>query len=144
MLSMLSRGDEGRSGMDPVSLIVTALAMGVSTGVGEAAKDAVSRAYGRLKDALAERFGDDPAAEKTLERHASNPDGYEVPMRDVVTEFGAANDPVIVELARDLLAAADPAGAQVGKYNVQITSGAVGAIGDNATVTQTFGHPPTP
>jgi hypothetical protein len=129
--------------MDPVSVIVTALATGVSAGVSDSAKDVVSRVYGRLKAALVERFGDDPVAGTTLERHASNPDGYEVPMRDVVAESGAADDAVIVELARELLSAADPAGAQVGKYNVQVSGGVVGAVGDGATVTQTFGQPPT-
>jgi hypothetical protein len=129
--------------MDPVSLIVTALATGVSAGVSDSAKDVVSRTYGRLKAALAERFVDDPVAGVTLERHASNPEGYEVPMRDIVTESGAAHDPVLVELARELLAAADPIGAQVGRYNVHVTGGVVGAIGDDVSVTQTFGQSPT-
>jgi len=84
----------------------------------------------------------DEAAGKTLQRHAGNPGGYEIPVRDLVVESGADQDQTILDLAHELLATADPEGAQVGRYNVKVTGGNVGAIGDNATVTQTFGTPP--
>ena len=128
--------------MDPVTLIVTALVAGAAAGVTDSAKDAVTGLYGRLRSALVARFGQDEAAGKTLERHARNPGGYEVPVRDLLVESGADRDQTILDLAHELLATADPEGAQVGKYNVKITGGNVGAIGDNATVTQTFGTPP--
>jgi hypothetical protein len=130
--------------MDPVTLIVTALVAGVTAGVTDSAKDAVTGLYGRLKTALVARFGQDEAAGKTLERHAGNPGGYEAPVRDLIVESGADRDPTILDLAQKLLATADPKGAQVGKYNVKVTGGNVGAVGDNATVTQRFGTPPPP
>lgn len=126
-------------GMDPVTLIVAALTAGVSAGISDSAKEAVHNTYKRLRAALGTRFGGDPVANQMLERHAKNPGGYDAAMRDVVEESGVGGDADIVGLARELLSAADPAGAQVGKYNVHIASGQVGAIGDHATVNQTFG-----
>jgi hypothetical protein len=131
--------------MDPVSLILTALTAGaaavgtgVTSGVKDATKDAVVDLYGRLKAALVARFGDDIVASKSLERYTGNPDGYESPLRDSLMETGAAEDVTIVDLARQLLAAADPDGAQVGRYNVKVTGSQGVVIGDNAHVTQTF------
>jgi hypothetical protein len=127
--------------VDPVTLIVAALAAGSATGVTDSAKDAVTGLYGRLKSALVNRFGPDEAG-KTLERYAGNPGGYEVPVRDLIVESGADRDQTILDLAHELLASADPEGAQVGKYNIKVSGGNVGAIGDNATVSQIFGTPP--
>ena len=128
--------------MDPVTLIVAALVAGASAGVADSAKDAVVGLYGRLTSALAAHFGPDETGGRTLERHASNPGGYEIPVRDLIVESGAERDPTVLDLARELLAAADPEGTQVGRYNVKVTGGNVGAIGDNATVTQTIGKLP--
>jgi hypothetical protein len=128
--------------MDPVTLIVAALVAGASAGVTDSVKDAVTGSYGRLKSALVARFDQDEAAGRTLERHATNPAGYEVPVRDLIVESGADRDQTIIDLAHELLATADPEGTQVGRYNVKVTGGNVGAIGDNATVTQTFGTLP--
>jgi hypothetical protein len=130
--------------VDPVSLIVAALMAGASAGVADSAKDAVGGLYEKLKTALAERFSQgDPAGGRTLERYAGNPTGYETPVRDLITETGADQDDSILDVARQLLAAADPDGAQVGKYNVKVIGGNVGAIGDNAAVTQHIGTPTT-
>ena len=128
--------------MDPVTLIVAALVAGASAGVTDSAKDAVAGLYGRLTSALVARFGQDETAGRTLQRHAANPGGYEVAVRDLIVESGAEQDPRVLDLARELLATADPEGIRVGRYNVTVTGGTVGAIGDNATVTQTIGKLP--
>jgi hypothetical protein len=124
--------------VDPVSIIVAALAAGAAAGVGDAAKDVVSSLYGRLKTALIGKAANDPGAGTTLERQARDPEGSEAAVRDLVVESGAHEDEAIVALAEQLLKAADPSGAQVGKYNVQITGSKGVVIGDNANVTQTF------
>jgi len=129
--------------VDPVSLIVAALVAGAAAGAGEGvketAKDVVVSLYGRLKAAVVGRAAGDPAAEKMLERHAGNPQGYEIPVQDLVTESGASSDEQIVALARQLLEAADPAGAQVGRYNVKIEQGQGVQVGDHNTQHNTFG-----
>jgi hypothetical protein len=88
-----------------------------------------------LKTVVAERLAADPSAGMTLERHAGNPAGYEEPLRDAPEETGAADD-TIVDLARELLSAADPQGAQVSKYvskyNVHVKNSQGTVIGDNA------------
>ncbi|HZN76794.1 MAG TPA: hypothetical protein VFC00_34645 [Micromonosporaceae bacterium] len=129
--------------MDPISMIVAALVAGAAAGAGEGARDTVRASvvslYRRLKAALVARAGDDQAAGKALERHATNPQGYEAPVRDLVVESSAADDARIVALARELLAAADPAGAQTGKYVVRVTSSQGVQVGKHNTQTNTFG-----
>jgi hypothetical protein len=49
--------------VDPVSLLVTALATGAATGVGETATAAVKDAYGTLKSRVASRFAGNPSHE---------------------------------------------------------------------------------
>ena len=130
--------------MDPVTVVVSALASGVAAGTRDAGKDLVASVYARLKAALSARLSADSGADKMLERHAVDPVGYLVPIRDMIAESGVAQDPVILALARELLAVADPEGAQVGKYNVRVTGGHGTVIGDNAQVNQSFTRPPQP
>ncbi|AHH17223.1 hypothetical protein NONO_c24270 [Nocardia nova SH22a] len=55
--------------MDPVTVIVTALATGVAKGVGEAASAAVADAYRGWKALLGRMFGADSRAELVLAEH---------------------------------------------------------------------------
>ena len=121
--------------VDPVSLIVAALVAGAAAGD----QDAVVSLYGRLKAALTGRAVDDPSAGKVLERHAGNPGGYEVPVRDLIEETGAARDEGILVLARQLLEAQDPAGARVGRYVVDVTGSQGVQVGENNRQTNYFG-----
>jgi hypothetical protein len=113
--------------MDPVSLIVAALAAGAgaagtgaAAGVADAAKDAVRALYEQLKGAISRKAEQVPGAEPTLERHASDPSGYEAPVRDLVKDSGAAQDERIVALAEQLLAAVEAAGAGSTAYTVDM------------------------
>jgi hypothetical protein len=113
--------------VDPVTLIVSALSAGAVAaaggaleGLGEAAKDAVTDLYQRLRTAIAGRAQEsDPSVDKTLDRHAKDPEGYEVPVRDIVTESGADHDAAIIALAEQLLAAVQSAGGRVGGVHME-------------------------
>jgi hypothetical protein len=121
--------------MEPVSIILAALAAGAAKvgagaaqGLSEAARDSVAGLYARLKAAIVGRAGtQDPGAAKTLERHASNPEGYEVVVRDVLVESGVDGDAAVLELARELLREAEPERFEAGVYSVTLTAGATGS-----------------
>ena len=55
--------------MDPIALIVTALAAGTALGVQDTASAMVKDAYANLKALVRRRRGDDPGAELVLTRH---------------------------------------------------------------------------
>lgn len=124
--------------MDPVSLIVMALAAGVSSGLKDTAAEAVKDAYAGLKSLLNRKFGDGPLTQLILDEHEKAPDVWEKPLEQEIQKSGAADDEAIVRAAQKVMAAADPQGATAGKYNVTISGGKGIVVGDNAVVTMTF------
>jgi hypothetical protein len=116
--------------MDPVTLVVAALAGGAAKGVGETATAAVRDAYGSLKRMLAERFASDPVQTMVLSEHEGDPVAWRDPLHNAVADSGAAADHLIVEVAERLLALLDAPnppsvmikdsqGVQVGNNNQQ-------------------------
>ena len=85
--------------MDPISLIVMALAQGAA----KAATDVVPDAYRGLRELLQNRFAGKPSAEMVLQEHAGDPDTYEAPLRKQLQEAELADDPQVLALARTLL-----------------------------------------
>jgi len=127
--------------MDPVTLIVGALVAGAAGALKDAAGEAVRSAYSALRDLVRRKFGGRPAAETALEQHAAKPDVWEAPLRDALTETGAAEDREIVGAAQRLMALVDPEGTAASKYVVNIGGQSIGAtIGDHNVVTQTYGN----
>jgi hypothetical protein len=124
--------------MDPVSLIVAALAAGASTGLKDAAGEAIKDAYDGLKSLLKRKLGDQPAAEVAIDKHEEAPEVWEKPLQDELGKSGVADDEEVVRSAQKLLALVDPAGARAGKYNVTITGGKGIVVGDHAHVEMTF------
>ncbi|HUZ39247.1 MAG TPA: hypothetical protein VMV17_23235 [Streptosporangiaceae bacterium] len=59
--------------MDPVTLIVTALAAGSASGLAETASAAVKDAYASLKALVTKRFAGRPAGGTLLAKHADAP-----------------------------------------------------------------------
>ncbi|MGH3380672.1 MAG: hypothetical protein ACRDP6_38655 [Actinoallomurus sp.] len=128
--------------MDPVTLIIGALGAGVAPGLTDAAREAVKDAYFSLRDHVKRLVAGRPVAETALDQHASNPDAW----RDVLTaelqSAGAGDDEQIIEAAKGVLAIADPEGARVGKYVVDIRGAQGTQVGDHNTQTNTFNSPP--
>ena len=125
--------------MDPITLIMTALAAGSAAGLQSAAGDAVKDAYRALKGAILKRFGDRPAVAVTLEKAEQKPDVWGPPLQEVLEELGADRDEEIIAAAGELMRLARPGTVQAGKYNLQITGDVHGlAAGDNQHVEMTF------
>jgi hypothetical protein len=120
--------------MDPVTMIVAALAAGVGAGAKDTASQAVKDAYGGLKTMLAERFRGNQSAELVLQQHEDSPQTWEVPLTGYVREAGV--DKAMLALARQLLQAVQPAGV-TNTVNADTIQGLV--QGNHGNQTNTFG-----
>src|SRR3954454_9760425 len=98
--------------MDPVTLIVAALAAGAGAGVRDTAAQAVKDAYAGLKALVLRRVKDTPAGEMAVVEHEKDPDTWSAPLAKTLTTTGADRDPELIASAQRLLELLDPAGAK--------------------------------
>ncbi len=127
--------------MDPVMLIVTALAAGAASGAAEAAASAVKDAYAGLKALVARRLGGRPDAELVLARHEQAPEVWQAPLAAVLADAGADRDLELVHAARALMTLVDGAGARAGKYTVDVRGAQGVQIGDHNRQDNVFNVP---
>lgn len=85
--------------MDPVTLILSALATGAAKAAGDAAPDA----YKALRELIKRKFASKPQAEMVLEEHEKDPETYEVPLKKKLVEVEADKDEEILKKAQELL-----------------------------------------
>jgi hypothetical protein len=128
--------------MDPVTLIVMALAAGAALGLKDTASQAVKDAYGGLKALVKKRFTGRPDGELVLARHEQAPDTWKEPLAAELTAADAGDDAELVAAAQAVMRLADPAGSQAGKYTVHVSGGQGVQVGDHNTQTITFGTAP--
>jgi predicted nucleic acid-binding protein len=124
--------------VEPVSLIVGALAAGVS----ETGKAAVKDAYEALKRRISALFAGKPAAEVALTEHSTDPQTWEKPLEKALAESGAANDAAVVAAAQELMRLVDEAGSRAGKYKVDLRGAHGVQVGDSNQQVNQFGTPP--
>jgi hypothetical protein len=128
--------------VDPVTLIVAALAAGAAEGVSDTASGAVKDAYRALKSRIRAWFGGAPSRELVLVEHEKSPETWQAPLVAALTETGAVGDPGVVEAAQRLMALLDAAGTLSGKYLVDLRGAQGVQVGDHNTQTNTFTTPP--
>src|SRR5437879_1501787 len=117
--------------MDPVTLILTALATGAAVSVKDTANVAVKDAYNALKALVQNKIAGKTKAVNALVDYEDDPDTYEKPLKKALTEMHIDEDKEIIETAQKLMAQVNPQQAAMGKYNVQITGNIEGfAQGD--------------
>ncbi len=98
--------------MDPVSLVLDALASGAARGVADSTGDAVGTAYSRLKRLITDRFVGNQSAEVALSEHAVDPDTWQAPLAKALAATGASTDESVLTAARQLMELLDAAGAR--------------------------------
>jgi hypothetical protein len=125
--------------VDPVTLIVGALAAGALKGTGETASTVIKDTYAALKAAVAARFVEKQVPTGVLAEHEDDPETYEKPLAKKIQQTGAAEDPRIVELAQALVQLMDEDGTRAGKYLVDLRGAQGVQVGDRNTQTNTFG-----
>jgi len=128
--------------MDPITLIVTALAAGAALGVKDAASSAVKDAYAGLKALAKRRLAGRPDAEVVLARHEHAPQTWQAPLLAELGEAGADRDRDLVAAAQALMNLVDAAGARAGKYTVDVRGAQGVQIGDHNRQDNVFYAPP--
>jgi hypothetical protein len=128
--------------MDPVTLIVTALAAGASSALQDGAAAAVKDAYARLKVLVKGRFAAHPKGELVLAEHEAAPQTWQAPLAAELSAAGAGGDADLVAAAQALMSLVDAAGARAGKYAVTVSGSQGVQVGDHNTQTNTFGPRP--
>jgi hypothetical protein len=128
--------------MEPVTLILTALATGASAGALEAlkddAKEKAKAAYARLHGLVKRRVSGRPHGELALAEYDSAPQKWEGLLTAELTEAGAAQDADLVAAAKALMDIIDQAGAKSGKYNVTIKDSKGFQVGDGNVQVNNF------
>ena len=109
------RGEE----VDPVTIVVTALAAGTGAGLKDSASAAVMDAYGGLKSLARKRLAG-RGSEMVVDRHAEVPEAWKDALASELSAAGAQDDGKLVAAALNLLSLVDKEGFQAGKYQVQI------------------------
>ncbi len=128
--------------MDPITLIVTALASGAASGTADAASSAVKDAYAGLKALVGRRLGGRPDAELVLARHEQAPEVWQAPLVAELADAGADRDLDLVRAARALMTLVDGAGARAGKYTVDVRGAQGVQVGDRTRQDNVFHAPP--
>ena len=125
--------------MDPVTLIVTALAVGAASALQDGTSAAVKDAYARLSALVRRRFAGRPKGELVLTEHEAAPHVWEAPLAAELSAAGADGDADLVAAAQAMMSLVDQAGARAGKYVVAIQGSQGVQVGDHNTQTNTFG-----
>jgi tetratricopeptide (TPR) repeat protein len=111
--------------VDPVSLIVAALAAGAAAGGKDVASSELKNVYNGLTALLVKRFRKHTANQPTatpalpadpvamLEAHETKPDSWKAPLEQALKATGADQDQEILAAAKAILEQADPQGAAV-------------------------------
>jgi hypothetical protein len=129
--------------MDPITLIVTALAAGAAAGLKDSASSAVRDGYAGLKALVKDKLRGRPDADVVLARHEEAPETWRAPLEAELLEAGADQDPSLTQAAQALMNLVDEAGARAGKYTVNARGAQGVQIGDDNQQENVFRAPPS-
>jgi hypothetical protein len=121
--------------MDPITLIVAALAAGAAAGVQGTAASAVKDAYAGLKALVKKRFAGRPDAELILARHERAPQTWQAPLAAELSDVGADRDRDLLAAAQALMDLVDRAGSRTENYNVNAPGAKNVQVGQGSTFT---------
>ena len=127
--------------MDPITLIVTALAAGAALGVQDTASAMIKDAYASLKALVTKRLGGGPGAELVLAKHEGAPETWQAPLMAELAESGADGDHDLIVAAQALLDLVGDAGGRAGKYTVDVRGAQGVQIGDHNRQDNVFNAP---
>jgi hypothetical protein len=126
--------------MEPVTLVVTALAAGAEEGLKDAAASAVTDAYDDLKTLARKRLAGRHDGSLVLARHEHAPDTWQGLLGDEFTAAGASTDTELIAAAQTLMGLVDPVGSGAGKYAVGVHGSQGVQIGDGNIQHYTYIH----
>jgi hypothetical protein len=135
--------------MDPISLVVGALAAGAAAGLSQSASAAVTGAYTALRDRVRSLLAGDRAGTAALDlledvdAVEDDPQVYERPLRRALERSQAATDAEVVAAAQRVMALVDAVGSSAGAYVVDASHAQGVQVGDHNRQTNTFSSPPS-
>jgi hypothetical protein len=124
--------------MEPVELILSALAAGAAAAASEVAGAAVKSTYQKLVDLISKKLEGKDKAKSTLDEYLKDPETYEKPMKKAIGENRIEGNEEVLALARELISLIK-SNKDLSKYNVNFefngdVKNAQFIQGDNATV----------
>ncbi len=125
--------------MDPVTLVVTALAAGAAAALQDGTKSAVKTAYVRVRELAKRRFAHQDTAEYLIDKHAEDPEIWGKPLYRELEQAGADRDSELVTAAQELMVLLDARGSQEGKYVVRVRDSQGVQVGDGNSQVNYFG-----
>lgn len=128
--------------MEPVTLIVSALLGGLTSGLTDTAKAATKDIYDALRSRLMKKADKNEDAQDAITKIEKQPDSKarQELLKEELNKLDLGKDEELLKLAQSLLDALKATSGNGGKFNnlnIQNNQGVV--IGDNANVTQNFG-----
>jgi hypothetical protein len=124
--------------MDPITLILTALAAGATAGLQDSASSAVKSAYAGLKALVKRHLSGHPVGETALAEYETAPEVWERPLTVQLQAAGADRDADLVAAAQALMDLVDEAGSRAGKYIVDVRGAQGMQVGDQNIQHNTF------
>ena len=112
--------------MEPVSLIMVALAAGALRGAGDSVADAVKDACDGLVSALKRIFARNRVAQAAIDEYAADPQRNGPVIEACLVQAGDDLDQTVIAAAIEVLRLADPDGFATGKYALDL-AGSEGA-----------------
>jgi hypothetical protein len=128
--------------MDPITLIVAALAAGAASGLTDTASSAIKDAYAGLKALVRKKLGGGASTDMILAEHEQAPQTWKDPLAAKLAGAAADQDDSLIAAAQALMSLVDAAGAQAGKYSVDARGAQGVQIGDHGVQHNVFGPPP--
>ena len=131
--------------MDPISIILAALASGASQTIVPALVEGAAKpagaiaqdAYNGLKTLIKRKFESQgkPASAAILEMHEQKPELAKPLLKNELAEAGVDKDEEIIKLAQTLMEQLHPQEAAEGKFSVEISGGTVKSVTQQNTGT---------
>ena len=116
--------------MDPVSLVLDALASGAAHGASGSADDAATAAFATLTRLIADRFAGNSSAEVAFSEYSVDPGTWRAPLAKALAVTGISADQLVLAAARRLMGLLDGAGARAGKYDIDLRGGQGVQVGE--------------
>src|SRR5690349_10930569 len=105
---------------------------GAAAGTTAAAQSAVTDAYTALRDVLRRALTRHGREDRVLDAVEAQPGTWQTDLGRALADAHADQDAQVLEATRALLAAADPAGWQAGKYQLDKSTISGGHVGDTS------------
>ncbi len=127
--------------MEPWEFVLTALATGAATGVGDAASTTVRDAYSGLRSLAAKalRRGTAGLDDADVAAALSDPEEHRAELAAALSDAGVEEDEELIAAARRVLELAGIQDPAARKYSVVLRDNKGVQVGDNNTQTNTFG-----